>query len=138
MVAHGIPYVAQAVVGNWADLTRKAEKAFSIRGPKFMNVLQPCRLGWGHKPEDTCAIGRLAVETCFWPLYEVENGVYKVNAKPKDKKSVVEFMNTQDRFRHLFKPGNEKLIEDIQMEVDRRWEQLLNKEKATALAVKGA
>ena len=137
MVAHGIPYVAQSIVGNWADLTRKAEKAFSIRGPKFMNVLQPCRLGWGYKPEDTCELGRLAVETCVWPSYEVENGVYKVNLKPKNKKPVVEFLKTQDRFRHLFKPGNEHLLEEIQKEVDRRWEQLLAKEQSTAIAIKG-
>jgi pyruvate ferredoxin oxidoreductase beta subunit len=128
MAAHGIPYVAQSVVGNWADLTRKAEKAFSIRGPKFINVLQPCRLGWGYKPEDTCVLGRLAVETCFWPAYEVENGVYKINSKPKEKKPVVEYLKTQDRFRHLFKPGNEHLLEEIQKGTDERWEKLLAKE----------
>jgi pyruvate ferredoxin oxidoreductase beta subunit len=128
MAAHDLPYVAQSIVGNWADLTRKAEKAFSLRGPKFLNVLQPCRLGWGYKPEDTCALGRLAAETCFWPLYEVENGVYKVNVKPKEKKPVAEFLKTQDRFRHLFKTGNEKLLEEIQSEVDRRWALLLAKE----------
>ncbi|MDD5383238.1 MAG: thiamine pyrophosphate-dependent enzyme [Candidatus Margulisbacteria bacterium] len=128
MVAHSIPYVAQAIIGNWSDLTRKAEKAFSIRGPKFMNVLQPCRLGWGYKPEDTLSIARLAFDTCIWPVYEVENGIYKVS-KPKTKKPVIEYLKTQDRFRHLFKPGNEKLIEEMQAEVDRRWAQLLAKEE---------
>jgi pyruvate ferredoxin oxidoreductase beta subunit len=127
MVAHSIPYVAQSIVGNWADLTRKAEKAYSIRGPKFMNVLQPCRLGWGYKPEDTLDLARLAFDTCCWPVYEVENGVYKVT-KPREKKPVVEYLKTQDRFRHLFKPGNEKLLEEIQAGVDQRWEQLLIKE----------
>jgi pyruvate ferredoxin oxidoreductase beta subunit len=127
MVAHNIPYAAQAIIGNWADLTRKAEKAFSIRGPKFLNVLQPCRLGWGYKPEDTLVLARLAFETCLWPVYEVENGVYKIS-KPKEKKPVVEYLKTQDRFRHLFKPGNEQLLAGIQVEVDRRWEQLLAKE----------
>ncbi|OGC12266.1 pyruvate ferredoxin oxidoreductase [candidate division WOR-1 bacterium RIFOXYA12_FULL_52_29] len=135
MVAHDLPYVAQATVGNWADLTRKAEKAFSIRGPKFMNVLQPCRLGWAYKPEDTAAIGRIAAETCFWPLYEVENGIYKIT-KPREKKPVAEFLKTQERFRHLFKPGNEKIIEDIQADVDRRWQALLAKEEMTAKAAK--
>jgi pyruvate ferredoxin oxidoreductase beta subunit len=127
MVAHNIPYVAQAIIGNWSDLTRKAEKAFSIRGAKFMNVLQPCRLGWGYKPEETLVLARLAFDTCFWPVYEVENGVYKIS-KPKEKKPVVEYLKTQDRFRHLFKPGNEQLLAGIQSEVDRRWEQLLAKE----------
>jgi pyruvate ferredoxin oxidoreductase beta subunit len=126
MVAHNIPYVAQGIIGNWNDLTRKAEKAFSIRGPKFMNVLQPCRLGWGYKPEDTLELARLAADTCVWPVYEVENGVYKVN-KPRTKKPVIDYLKTQERFRHLFKPGNEALLEDIQKEVDRRWEILLKK-----------
>lgn len=128
MVAHGIPYVAQATVGNYMDLLRKAEKAFSIVGPKFINVLQPCRLGWGSDPARTIEIGRLAAETCFWPLYEVENGVYRVTYKPKEKKPVTEFLKTQTRFRHLFKPGNEKLLEEIQLETDRRWQWLLAKE----------
>ncbi|MBN3032504.1 MAG: pyruvate ferredoxin oxidoreductase [Candidatus Saganbacteria bacterium] len=130
VAAHGIPYVAQSIAGNWADLTKKAEKAFSIRGPKFMNVLQPCRLGWGYKPEDTLNIARLAVESCVWPLYEVENGVYKVNSKPKAKKPAADFLKTQERFRHLFKPGNEQLLIEIQTEVDRRWEALVAKEPA--------
>ncbi|MFA6431483.1 MAG: thiamine pyrophosphate-dependent enzyme [Candidatus Margulisiibacteriota bacterium] len=130
MVAHNIPYVAQATAGSWVDLTRKAEKAFSIRGAKFINVLQPCRLGWAYKPEETLALSRLAVETCYWPAYEVENGVYKINIKPKDKKPIVDFLKSQDRFRHLFKPGNEGILEDIQKEVDHRWEMLLAKESS--------
>ena len=125
MVAHGIPYVAQSSIGNWRDLTSKAEKAFSIRGPKFINVLQPCRLGWGYTPAQTPEMARLASDTCIWPLYEVENGVYKLTYKPKTKKPVVEFLKSQDRFRHLFKPGNEAILESIKKETDRRWEKLL-------------
>ncbi|MDI6730950.1 MAG: thiamine pyrophosphate-dependent enzyme [Candidatus Margulisbacteria bacterium] len=127
MVSHDIPYVAQASIGNWRDLTSKAEKAFSIRGPKFLNVLQPCRLGWGFAPAQTPEMARLAADTCFWPLYEVVNGEYKLTYKPKVKKPVVEFLKSQDRFRHLFKPGNEAILESIQKETDRRWEKLLKK-----------
>jgi pyruvate ferredoxin oxidoreductase beta subunit len=127
MVAHDIPYVAQSAVGFWRDLTAKAEKAFSIRGPKFMNVLQPCRLGWGYNPALTAEMGRLAADTCIWPLYEVENGKYKLSYNPKQKKPVTEFLKTQDRFRHLTKPGNEPILEAIQNEVDRRWGVLLER-----------
>lgn len=127
MVEHDIPYVAQSAVGFWRDVTSKAEKAFSIRGPKFMNVLQPCRLGWAYDPKLTCEIGRLAADTCIWPIYEVENGKYKLNYKPKQKKPVADFLKIQGRFRHLSKPGNEQILEDIQKEVDRRWEALLRK-----------
>ncbi len=127
MVAHNIPYVAQSAVGFWRDLTTKAEKAFATRGPKFLNVMQPCRLGWGYSPELTAELGRLAADTCLWPLYEVENGKYKLTYKPREKKPIIEFLKTQDRFRHLMKPGNEAIIESIQKEVDRRWEALLKK-----------
>ncbi|MBN2058585.1 MAG: pyruvate ferredoxin oxidoreductase [Candidatus Saganbacteria bacterium] len=125
MVAHDLPYVAQSAVGFWRDLTTKAEKAFNTQGPKFINVLQPCRLGWAYDPSKTCEIGRLAADTCIWPLYEVENGKYKLTYKPKEKKPVTEFLKLQGRFRHLTKPGNEAIIEAIQKEVDRRWQNLL-------------
>ena len=85
MVAHNIPYVAQAAVGNWMDLTRKIEKAMSIKGPKYIGILQPCQLGWGYPMENTVEMGKLAIETCIWPLYEVENGVYKITYKPKER-----------------------------------------------------
>lgn len=127
IAAHNIPYAAQATAGYYMDLIRKAEKAFSIPGPKFMNVLQPCRLGWAYKPETIMDIAKLAVQTCMWPIYEVENGKWKLSMKPKEKKPIVEFLKLQDRFRHLFKPGNEKLLEDLQAEVDRNWQTLLER-----------
>ena len=130
MVAHGIPYVAQSVVGNWRDLTSKVEKALSIEGPKFINVFQPCRLGWGYKPELTCELGRLATETCAWPLYEVVNGQYKITYKPKEKKPMLEWLSQQSRFRHLSKPENKAILDDIQNNVDKFWEGLLKKEAA--------
>lgn len=127
MIAHDLPYVGQSAVGFWRDVTNKAEKAFSIRGPKFMNVLQPCRLGWGYDPKLTAELGRLAADTCIWPIYEFENGKYKLNYKPREKKPIIEFIKLQDRFRHLLKPGNEPILEAIQNEVDRRWGVLLDR-----------
>jgi len=127
MAAHGIPYAAQASVGYYMDLIRKAEKAFTIPGPKFMNVLQPCRLGWVYDQSRTIELGKIAVDTCFWPLYEVENGKWKLSQKPREKKPLIEFLKPQDRFRHLFKPGNEPLLADLQAEVDRNWEALLER-----------
>ncbi len=121
MIAHGIPYVAQTVSGNWRDLTMKIEKALSIEGPKFINVLCPCPLGWGHDGKETVKLSQMAADTCFWPLYEFENGKYTLNYTPKEKKSMAEWMKQQARFKHLFKPGNEKLIEEVQQEVDARW-----------------
>ncbi len=68
---------------------------------------------------------KMAVETCFWPLFEVENGVWKLSYRPKNKLPIEEFLKLQGRFRHLFKPGNEALIAEIQKDVDEKWAQLL-------------
>ena len=77
--------------------------------------------------ENTVEIGKLAMDTCVWPLYEVEYGKYKMTYKPKEKKPVIEWLKSQARFKHLLKPGNEKLIEQIQANVDKHWNDLLIK-----------
>ncbi|HKL11192.1 MAG TPA: thiamine pyrophosphate-dependent enzyme [Clostridia bacterium] len=128
MVSHEIPYVAQTTfMGNFKDLHEKAEKAIYTEGPAFMNVLAPCPRGWRYETEDLMQICKLAADTCFWPLFEVINGEWKLSYKPKKKLPVEEYLRPQGRFKHLFKPGNEHLIEDIQKEVDRKWEALLKK-----------
>ena len=130
MEAHHLPYVAQtAVYMNFKDLYEKAEKAIYTEGPTFLNVLATCPRGWGYPTEDLMTINKLAVETCYWPLYEIENGKYKINYKPAKKLPVEEFLKPQRRFKHLFKPGNEWMIEEFQKEVDKRWEALLKLEE---------
>ena len=128
MAAHHIPYAAQAAPSNWKDFTRKVEKALAVEGPAFINVLTPCRLGWRFDPAETIDIMRLAVATCFWPLYEIEGGVVTVNHKPRNKRPVREWLEKQGRFRHLFAPGNEAMLEEIQEDVDRNWNRLLARE----------
>ncbi len=125
MIAHDLPYVAQATVSNWKDLNRKVEKALSIKGPKFINILAPCTLGWKYPAEKGIDITKLAVDTCFWPLYEAEYGKRTLNYIPREKLPVEEYLKTQARFRHLFKEENRHLIEEFQKEVDRKWERLL-------------
>ncbi len=126
MVNHHIPYVAQtAAIGNMKDLYEKAEKAIYTKGPAFLNVLAPCPRGWQYNTPDLMEVNKLAVETCFWPLYEVIEGKHIVNYKPKTKLPVKDFLKVQGRFKHLFRAGNEHMIEEIQAEVDKRWEELL-------------
>lgn len=129
MVNHHIPYVAQtSILANMKDLYEKAEKAIYTKGAAFLNVLSPCPRGWNYKTENLLEMTKLAVDTCFWPMYEVVNGKYRITYKPKNKLPVEEFLKPQKRFRHMFKPGNEWMIEEIQEEVDRRWEELLKLE----------
>ena len=128
--AHGIPYAATATPQRARDLMQKVQKAVSIDGPCFLNVLAPCPRGWRFKPGDSMAMCKLAVETCVWPVYEIENGKLKINAKPREKKPVEEWLKSQGRFKHLFTPKFEHLVAEIQADVDRKWEQLLKREES--------
>ena len=127
MAAHNIPYVAQASISHWKDLTTKAEKAFAVEGPAFLNVFAPCPRGWRTPTAQTVEIAKLAVQTGFWPLYEVEDGVWRQTVKVHNRKPVEEFMKPQGRFKHLFAPGNEALLAEIQSDVDRAWDALLGR-----------
>ena len=133
MAAHDIPYVAQAAPHNWRDLMTKAKKAARANGPAVLNVLAPCPRGWRHATDGALNISQLAADTCYWPLYEVENGTkVTVNYKPRDKKPVADWFKTQGRFRHLFRPANADLLEEIQEKVDQEWERLLHEEECSA------
>lgn len=128
MAAHNIPYTAQTTfIGNMKDLYTKSERAIYTPGPAFLNIMAPCPRGWRFDAADTVDICRLAVETCYWPLFEVIEGKWILNYEPKHKLPVEDFLKKQGRFKHLFKAGNEYLIEQFQAEVDRRWEELNNK-----------
>lgn len=125
---HNIPYVAQTTfLGNMKDLHEKSEKAIYTEGAAFLNILAPCPRGWRYSTEKLMEMCKLAVETCYWPLFEVINGEWKLSYRPKNKLPITEFIKDQGRFAHLFKPGNEHLIEEMQNEVDRRWEALLKR-----------
>ncbi len=126
IAAHDVPYVAQSTfIGNFKDLHTKSEKAIYTPGAAFLNVMAPCPRGWRYKTPEIMDICKLAVETCYWPLFEVDHGKWILNYEPKKKLPIEDFLRPQGRFKHLFKPGNEELLVQFQAEVDRRWEDLL-------------
>lgn len=126
MAAHRIPYVGQTTfIGNMKDLYEKSERAIYTEGPAFLNIMAPCPRGWRYEAPDIIDICKSAVETCYWPLFEVIEGKWSLNYRPKNKLPIEDFLKRQGRFKHLFKPDNEYLIEAFQKEVDLRWTQLL-------------
>ena len=127
MVAHKIPYTATANIAFPEDFIVKLQKASSIRGPKFIQVLSPCPVGWKFPSHLTIKIAKLAFETCVYPLYEVENFRYTINRRPSNKRLIKEYFRLQGRFRHL----DEETIIKIQQMVEREWGLLLNKERVT-------
>ena len=120
MAAHGIPYVATASAAFISDLKQKVKKALSIKGCKYIHVYSPCPTGHRYPPEKAIEVSRLAVDSGMWPLYEVENGVYRFTYKPRDRKPVKEYLSAQGRFRHL----TENEIEELQKITDEKCHQL--------------
>jgi pyruvate ferredoxin oxidoreductase beta subunit len=131
MVAHKIPYVAQAAVSNHMDFMKKVEKGLAADGPAFINILASCHRGWRSKPEDSISVVDMAVKANYWPLYEVENGVYKVNYKPKEPIPVADWFKTQGRFKHLLGDDPDNIVEWHQEQVDKNWKKLLDLEAMT-------
>ena len=128
MVDHNIPYVAQTTfIGDFKDIGQKAHKAIYTPGPAFLNIMAPCPRGWRYPGEKMMEITKAAVETCVWPLYEVIEGQYFLNYIPKNKRPVEEYLRMQGRFSHMFKPGCEWMIEEVQKQVDHNWENLLKR-----------
>ncbi len=105
----------------------KAKRAFQTKGPAFLNVMSPCPLGWSTEPADTLVLARLAVDTCVWPMFEIAEGEFSLTYLPLEKKPVNEWLEPQGRFRHLLKGDHQDLINQIQAEIDRDWEKLLNR-----------
>ncbi len=123
MAAHRAPYVATACPSYPQDFEEKLQKAKRTKGPSYIHVLAPCPLGWRYDSALSIKLGRLAVETCFFPLYEVENGVYKITYMPEEIKHIKEYLSLQGRFRHL----REEEIEEIEKMVKREFEILKKK-----------
>lgn len=121
---HPDTYAAQASISHWRDFTKKVERALNHSGPSFINVLAPCPRGWRFKEDKTVEMARLAVETCYWPLFEIEEGKFKVNVKPREKKPVTEWLKPQGRFRHLLSEENSHLLKTFQKRVDEEWDYL--------------
>jgi len=122
-VAHKIPYVATACPSYPFDLLDKVKKGAEVKGPAYVHILSVCPTGWRCAPDLAIEIGRLAVQTGIFPLYEVENGQYQVNVKPARLKPVLDYLKMQGRFGHL----SEETIKEIQGRVSREYAELLGK-----------
>jgi len=102
MAAHHMPYAATATVAYFPDLKAKVGKAMSIKGPRFLQVLSPCPLGWEHDSALSISVSRLAVETGLFPLVELEYGELTGAMHLSDQKPVEDYLRPQGRFNHLF------------------------------------
>jgi pyruvate ferredoxin oxidoreductase beta subunit len=124
MVAHNIPYVATACPSYPLDLMNKVKKAKAIKGPAYVHVYTVCPTGWRSASEQTIKLGRMVVETGIFPLYEVENGKYRLTMEiPEPRRPVGDYLKLQGRFRHL-DPAD---IAKVQALVDKEFRKLMHK-----------
>jgi pyruvate ferredoxin oxidoreductase beta subunit len=131
MAAHRIPYIATACPSYPIDFLNKVKKASEVAGMAFIDLLTPCPVGWGFDPADGINIGRLAVRTGMWKLYEIENGRVSLTYIPKKRREVSEYLRAQGRFSHL----SDGDIVAIQAEVDEEWEVLEERGYAYAIGI---
>ncbi len=120
-VAHDIPYVATACPTYHRDLMRKVTKAMETPGPAYIHILSVCPVGWRCATDDAIKVGRLAVRTGVFPLYEVIDGQYKLNLSLTKLEPVENYLKTQGRFRHL----TEDTIKEIQERVTKEYNKLV-------------
>jgi pyruvate ferredoxin oxidoreductase beta subunit len=125
VAAHDIPYVATACPGYPFDMMEKVKKGLAVNGPAFISVFSVCPTGWRSAPDLSVRLGRLAVETGIFPLYEVENGKYTLNLDPSPLRPAQDYLKLQGRFRHL----SEGMVKQIQDRVTKDYEALKEKSK---------
>jgi pyruvate ferredoxin oxidoreductase beta subunit len=121
--AHHIDYAATASTAYWSDFITKMQKAAAVEGPALIHAISPCPLGWRFPTDQTIQMGRLAVQTRYFPLYEVEKGKYKLSVNPHPK-PLDDFIKMQGRFKHLFQPQYADELNALRREVEQRWNAL--------------
>lgn len=124
MAAHKIPYIATLSPSYPTDFIEKFQKAKEIRGTKYLHILVPCPPGWRTDPSISVEMGRLAVQTGSWTLFEIEKGTFTISTPSTQfldktkRKPVQNYLEKQGRFRHL----TPQEINRIQLKIDETWE----------------
>lgn len=133
MAAANIPYVATAAESNPVDFMKKAAKAAEYAkdyGTSYIKALSACPLNWNDKPATERNVIAAAVDSCFFPLYEVEQGKTKLSYDPEKngkKIPVLDWLTMMGRTKHLKKEEYREIVDDLQKETDRRFKRLKEK-----------
>ncbi|MDR2018218.1 MAG: pyruvate synthase subunit beta [Syntrophobacterales bacterium] len=120
IAAHNVPYVATACPSYPFDLFAKVKKARLTQGPSYLHILSVCPTGWRIPSSEAVAYGRLAVRTGMFPLYEIEDGRWRVTYSPEPLRPVKDYLKGQGRYRHL----SEESVAIIQERITSEWELL--------------
>ncbi|NMB73543.1 MAG: pyruvate ferredoxin oxidoreductase [Myxococcales bacterium] len=123
-VAHRIPYVATACPSYPFDLADKVRRAAEAKGPAYIHMFASCPTGWRMNPELAVAIGRLAVDSQVFPLYEVVDGRLHLTHPVREPRPVKDYFAPQGRFRHL----DEAAVARIERRVREEYQRLLERD----------
>lgn len=124
-IAHGVNYAATLNPAYPTDMYNKIIKAASVEGPTVLHYFSPCPTGWRSDTDKSIELSRLAVLTRVWPLYEYDNGIYRITVPVKTPKPVEEYLKLQGRFRHLLAPENKWLLDRLKQDIEENWNRLL-------------
>ena len=129
MEGSGAAYIATASMAYISDFRKKVEKARQIsteeqRGLSYIEVIHTCPTGWRYPTDKMIEVSRLGVQTAWWPLFEIQDGEFRLTNKPKELRPVSEFIKMQGRFRHI----KDEQIEFIQNKIIKIWKKLLERE----------
>ncbi|WP_339302092.1 thiamine pyrophosphate-dependent enzyme [Paenibacillus sp. FSL K6-2441] len=133
MAATNIPYVFTGSEAYPQDLVKKAAKAqwyAQNEGLVYGKILTACPLNWISPDDQGTNIIDAAVNSCFFPLYEVEHGQTTITYNPEEKGNripLADWLKTMGKTRHLTKPENAEALAEFEQEVERRWKILLAK-----------
>ncbi len=129
MDAHSMPYLATVSSSYPGDVYDKFLKVKDVKGTRFFHLSAPCPTGWWYPTKDTVKIGRMMVESCIFPLYEIENGRLNLTGKSLQivksgrKKPVDEYIALQGRFKKMTR----EQVAEFQRRVDDKWQTLLKR-----------
>jgi pyruvate ferredoxin oxidoreductase alpha subunit len=129
MAACNLPYIFTAVESDYRDLIKKAAKAqrYTKEGLVYGKLLSACPLSWKSDERMGSKIVQAAVDSNFFPLYEIEHGKTILNYNPEEKGKkvpVAEWLKMMGKTKHLLRPEYKEVLDSLQKEVDRRWVRL--------------
>jgi len=119
MSMHDIPYVATATLSHLEDYAKKLTKAKekSKKGFVYVHVFCPCLVGWKIPMDSSIQVCRAAVRTNFFPLWECEDGEYKITRKVNKPKPIADFTKLMGKYKHM----DEQMQSNLQQIVDKRF-----------------
>lgn len=119
MALHEVPYVATTTLSNLEDFAKKLTKAKEKvkEGFVYIHVFSPCVMGWRYESALSIELCRAAVRTNYFPLWEAENGKFRLTQEVSNPKPIQEMTKLVRKFSHL----KEADFAKMQQVVDERY-----------------